>query len=396
MSYATVKQHPSEVGMARGPSRPYPPIVLKEVAKLAQAIRDSNAGRPMNRILLAHAMGRSPSSTQFRDLITSSGKYGFTNGNYGSESIELTELGQQLTTPRSQEEHLDALRQGMRNIPLFDQVLTHFNNNKLPPPEFLRNTLERDTFKVQPEWAQEAAELFTENGREVGFVRQVAGSPYVILESGPPVEDTQSDIRETLVAPNETRADGKPLTADALGADQLAIDVPRPVAPNSASSPPSPAPPEGLTRPESRQFLIAHGWDKEALQQVQNILNRFHIPYVVAQEEPSAGRPISQKVHDLIKSCSAGIFIFSADQEFRNKDGETIWRPRENVIYELGAASLEYGQRIVVFKERGVYFPSDFSDLGHIEYEKGKLEAKAMDLIMELIALGAVKITAGS
>jgi predicted nucleotide-binding protein len=97
-----------------------------------------------------------------------------------------------------------------------------------------------------------------------------------------------------------------------------------------------------------------------------------------------------------MKSCSAGIFIFSADEEFQDKDGNAIWRPRENVIYELGAASLEYGQRIVIFKEKGVYFPTDFRDLGYIEYEKGKLDAKAMDLLTELIQLGAVRITAGT
>jgi predicted nucleotide-binding protein len=148
--------------------------------------------------------------------------------------------------------------------------------------------------------------------------------------------------------------------------------------------------------PENKQFFIAHGWDKEALAQVQAILNRLRIPYVVAQDEANAGRPISQKIRDMMKSCSARIFIFSADEEFKDKDGNTLWRPRENVIYELGAASLEYGQRIVIFKQKGVYFPTDFRDLGYIEFDKGSLDAKAMDLLMELIALSAVRITAGA
>ncbi len=100
-------------------------------------------------------------------------------------------------------------------------------------------------------------------------------------------------------------------------------------------------------------------------------------------------------VRDLMKSCAAGIFIFSADEEFRTKEGKIIFRPRENVIYELGAASLEYGRRIVIFKEVSVTFPSDFHDLGYIEFEKGKLDAKAMDLLRELISLGAVRITTG-
>ena len=37
----------------------------------------------------------------------------------------------------------------------------------------------------------------------------------------------------------------------------------------------------------------------------------------------------------------------------------------------------------LIFKEKGVYFSSDFRDLGYIEYEKGSLDAKAMNLLME-------------
>jgi predicted nucleotide-binding protein len=390
--------------MPRGPSRPYPAIPVKEAAQVAQAIRDHNAGRPMNRILLADAMSRGPNAVLFRDLVTASAKYGFTKGSYAAESIELSDLGEQLTKPRSQEEHLDALRVGMRNIPLFNQILTFYNNNKLPPPEFLRNALERDPFAVQPEWSQEAAEIFTLNGREVGFVRNISGSLYVILESGPPTDDAETQavvtpIPEPKVAGPFRAADvdiaveTAPAGSSAHNGSAAFEPAPEVISPRT---PTTPSPQDDSTPPENKQFFIAHGWDKEALSQVQAILNRLRIPYVVAQDEANAGRPISQKIRDMMKSCYAGIFIFSADEEFKDKDGKTIWRARENVVYELGAASLEYGQRIVIFKEKGVYFPSDFRDLGYIEYEKGSLDAKAMDLLMELIALGAARITAGA
>jgi predicted nucleotide-binding protein len=380
--------------MPRGPSRAYPSIPVKEAAQVAQTIRDKNAGRPMNRLLLAEAMGRSPTSTQFRDLITASGKYGFTKGSYAAELISLTERGEQLTKPRDQEEHLEALRAGMHAIPLFSQMLTFYNNNKLPAPQFLRNALEREPFKVEPEWAEEAATVFTSNGRDVGFVRTINSSPYVVLESGPPIDSEPGAAPASDVETGSELAPAVPLSAERspMAPQNGAVE------PQSLTVQPPDTPPAVTrkpTRPENRQFFIAHGWDKEAVAQLQAMLNRLRIPFVVAQEEANAGRPISQKIRDLMKSCSAGIFIFSADEEFKDKDGNTLWRPRENVIYELGAASLEYGQRIVIFKEKGVYFATDFRDLGYIEYEKGSLDAKAMDLLMELIALGAVKITAG-
>jgi hypothetical protein len=65
-------------------------------------------------------------------------------------------------------------------------------------------------------------------------------------------------------------------------------------------------------------------------------------------------------------------------------------------VYELGAASFQYGQRIVIFKEHGVEFPTDFRDLGYIEYEKGHLAEKSMELLRELVKLKAVRLVPGA
>lgn len=356
--------------MPRGPARSYPEIVITEAIKVPQGIREQNAGRPMNRVLLAEALKLSPTGTTFRDLLSASYKYGFTKGSFNSETIELTELGEQLTKPRDEVEKLDAMRQGLRRIGLFERLLTHFNNNKLPPAGFLKNTLEREPFNVTPEWAAEAAEVFIANGKAVGFVRDVSGSPFVVIEAGPPAAEVEKDQVSIL----ETAERKEP----ALLAEQK-----------------PPIRPETQRTQSVLQFFIGYGKDEVALEQLKAILNELRIPYIVAKEEPNAGRPISNKVRDLMDSCSGGIFIFSADEEFRDSKGNSIFRPRENVVFELGAASYKYDQRIVIFKENGVAFPSDFRDLGYIEYEKGQLAGKTMDLLKELIALKAVQILPG-
>jgi predicted nucleotide-binding protein len=96
--------------------------------------------------------------------------------------------------------------------------------------------------------------------------------------------------------------------------------------------------------------------------------------------------------------CSSGIFIFTADERFlREKNGgetEEVWRPSENVVYELGAASILYENRIVIFKEKGVSFPSDFSDLGYIEFEKDQLVAELGSLFAELVGLDILEVHA--
>jgi hypothetical protein len=62
-------------------------------------------------------------------------------------------------------------------------------------------------------------------------------------------------------------------------------------------------------------------------------------------------------------------------------------------VFELGAGIALFGDKIVIFREDGVTFGSDFTDYGHITFEKDKLDAKAFDLMKELIGLGFLQVT---
>src|SRR5947209_1644918 len=358
----------------RAPSRPYPLVSLKEALRIPQAITDNNAGRPMKRLLLANAVKFSPASSGFRELIAASARYGLTSGNYASDVIELGAVGRAITKPTSASERIDALRTAMKSIPLFNQLLEHFNNAKLPSTDFLANTLERQ-YGVDPAWTAEAAKVFVETARFVGVVRAVSGSPYVMMDAGPPPLD--EEVGEELRSPDVVGESG-----DGVPAFQ-----------SSATQRPPPASPFATI--QKRQFFVAHGSDREALSQLQSMLKDLGIPFVTAVDEAHAGRPISQKVADLMKESSGGLFVFSGDEEVTTPEGKIEKRPRMNVVFELGAASLLYGQRIVIFKEKDVVFPSDFRDLGFIEYERGKLAGTSLLLLKELIKLGAVQLLPG-
>ncbi len=71
-----------------------------------------------------------------------------------------------------------------------------------------------------------------------------------------------------------------------------------------------------------------------------------------------------------------------------------VWRPSENVVYELGAASKLWERRIIILREEGVNFPSDFKDLGYITFDGDDIATKALDLLRELDQLGLVRVQA--
>src|SRR2546425_4879026 len=105
--------------MPRGPSRPFPSVSLSEALAIPQGIRDHNAGHPMNRILLAGAIDMGAASSVYRDLIGAANKFGLITGHYNSETISLTELGERITAPASEEARLNGLREAMEQVALF-------------------------------------------------------------------------------------------------------------------------------------------------------------------------------------------------------------------------------------------------------------------------------------
>lgn len=193
------------------------------------------------------------------------------------------------------------------------------------------------------------------------------------------------------------------------GSDYLNLDLPRPEKLEALESEEQPDPSEAsrLQAPERdtpdkhensdtpqrpKRIFVAHGKKHGPLKEIQAILAKFKIPHVIAQEEPHAGRPISLKVAQTMQECSAGLFVFSRDEELQDKDGNPVWRPSENVVFELGAGSVLWGGKIIILKEDGVNFASDYKDLGYITFHEGQMSSIGMQLFMELIAFDFVKV----
>lgn len=142
-------------------------------------------------------------------------------------------------------------------------------------------------------------------------------------------------------------------------------------------------------------MFVGHGKNKEPLNQLTRTLDNLGIPYLVADDEPHVGRPISQKVRETMEQCGAGILVFSADEQYFDKDGNSVWKPSENVSHELGAAAVLYDNRVILFKEEGVRLATNYGGIGYIEFERDKLDSRVNDLLKELMGLGVLKLSLG-
>ena len=347
--------------------RPYPMDSLEHALVIPQAIYSDNAGRPMDRISLAEAVGRTPGSSALRSLITSSAKYGLTDGNYNDMEIRLTTLGESIIGATSAVEGQGSLIEAALRPDVFRKFYENIDGKRLPDDKYAENLLRRE-LNIPSEIAPECFSIIKRNGELVGIIRTVKGSFYVSLTAARPTR-------------KEPQIEAEPREPD--DEEDLPLDSPLPLVPSQ----------EGSRASVERKIFVGHGKNKKPVEQLVKVLEQFKIPYAIAVDEPNIGRPISLKVAEIMNSCSAGILIFTCDEELTDNEGNIIWRPSENVVYELGAASMLYGEKIVIFKEDQVTFPTNFKDIGHIGFEKDKLDAKGIDLIKELIAFDLVKVT---
>lgn len=349
----------------------FPNHSLRQAERIVHAIWDNFAGRGAAPHDIAIALDMSPTSGGWRNLCGSAIAYGLTEGGYAAPQITLTDLGRRIVAATEEGDEAAARIEAILQPRLEREFLQRYDRAKFPPDTIGRNVLV--SLGLPKDRAERSFEILKENGTYAGVLRDIKTGLFVAI--GRPVA---VQVREEVDGVEEE--DAEPAGQVVASANPIATSRKL----DEATSP--------------KQLFVAHGKNKKPLEDLKKILDQFSIRYKVAIDEPNAGRPISSKVAEIMEECSAGIFIFTKDEQFhrRNNRGEydEVWRPSENVVYELGAASIRWDRKIIIVREHGVNFPSDFSDLGYIEFKDGEIASNAMAIFKELVGLGLVKVEA--
>jgi hypothetical protein len=332
----------------RAVPRPFPAFPLEEALAIADAIQDKNAGRPMNRLLIAESIGRKPGSSDYRDLLSASFKYGLTAGTEKARDVELTSLGVRATRPMSPEDKRAALQEAALAPEALGAIYRHYDNAKLPSGTFFQNVLERQ-FQIPRQHVAECETLLVTNGRFAGILRDVAGAPHVLLG--------QTEAAEGQAPPRAV-----PVPPAAAGAAE-SVKL-------SGTTPPLPPPlPEGVT-----SVFVAHGKNRKLLDQVKAVVQFGRFTPVVAEERESPAIPVSDKIIEEMHRCQAAIIIVSADEKVTDAGGKDSFAINNNVLIEIGAATILYRKKVVLLWDKRVTVPSNLHGLYRCEFEGDSLD----------------------
>lgn len=341
----------SEEKQKESPARSeFPKDTFEEAIKIAQAIENKNGGNPLPPQEVAIAIGRSPGSSAFRILLSSSIKYGLTTGSYNSPRISLANLGRDIVEPKEEELRKSAIVSSVLKPELFSKVFDYYKGKKVPEKSYFANTLVRD-FGIPKKQADTFVEIFMANMNYLELIKDTTTGPWFASDLH------SSSLQKQLKTQEE---EGKN--------EEEGITTPED---NEPSTPEVTLPPKEIA---PQKVFISHGNNKDIVVQLKELLTFGKFTPVVAEEHDTTSKPVPEKVLNDMKDCFAGIIHVEGEQKMTDSEGKEHTILNQNVLIEIGSALALYGNKIILLVEKGAQLPSNLQGLYRCEYEGKKLD----------------------
>lgn len=347
----------TEGGKRRRIVKPYPAYTLEDALDVAQAIQNANAGLPFARALLAGALGTTPKSSAFTQRLNASAAYGLTQGGYNDADISLTPLGEALAA--GEDDHRrHALVEAAMTPPVFGGFYDMLDGKRLPESAYAQNLLQRELGVIDT-LADDCLSILIANGEYAGIISEQDGISVVRL----------ADLR-TQPAAASPPADAPPAERNP---PPTATEIPA-------------ALDDAPDKPKGRVFVGRIG-ESDAAQFVASMLEQFGIPISSPRFDAAAELPLPPEVAGDMRASDAAVLVFAR----RNGDEQAV---REKMLCLLGACSVLYDDRVVIFHEADTAPLPSLNGLSRVSFQSERIAESGLGLLMELHKAGVVSVSA--
>lgn len=188
----------------------FPKHTIEDSIKIAQAVEEKNAGKPLDAPTLAKYVGfRKANDWRFKDLLRSANQYGLVEGSGEKATVELQKIGTDIVAPSSPQQRQQALASAFENVDLLKKVAEHYAGKTIPEDEYFANTLARD-FKVSRDRLEQFISVFKKN---LQYLKAFAASP-----SGKPILKSfaADDVEVPLDKPKPPPSGGESIAREFL------------------------------------------------------------------------------------------------------------------------------------------------------------------------------------
>lgn len=165
---------------ARGPAKAFPIRTFQDALDLSKAIEVHGSGNRIRRITLFGQIERSPNSRQSRDLITSSGRYGLTEGGYQADYLVTTADAKTLVHEEASPTELKQ-KEFKLSIGLFTpftELYEKRKNARLPADSVLLDDVGESGVPVADR--ELALNVFLANCQRLGLIKEIGGNNWLL------------------------------------------------------------------------------------------------------------------------------------------------------------------------------------------------------------------------
>lgn len=336
-----------------------PGYSLKEALRVVETLRDQYGKQPTRPLMIAKAMGMSPSSGPFRMITGAAAAYELTEGAAKSSIISLAPLGRRAVAPTTEGDEVAALREAVLKPRIMREFLGRYDGSKLPSNAIALNVLEE--MGVPGKAVARAYSLIVDNAEFVGFVEDLNGSKYINMT----------------VPVSQVRGGGFQALDDQVEQDEL-LDL---LEEKDAATPTTVArkivPVTINTLATNKRVFISHGKNKSIVEQLREVLSYGGFEPVVSVDKETTATPVPDKVMDDMRSCGAGIVNVGTDKAITDNQGVEHKILNPNVLIEIGAALALYKRNFILLVETGVELPSNLRGLYEVRYTGSTLDYEA-------------------
>jgi len=362
-----IKETPEEEKRSKLSQKDVPSMTLDKSLKLARAIVENYASKPVTPLQAARAMDILPTSSGFRMLCGASVAYGLTVGGYNVDKIELQPLALRILKPKKENDDIKAKVEAFLSPRVIKEFIEKYNGSPIPKDTIAKNVLEE--LGVPSDKLDYVFSIIIEEGERLGIISNLKDKKYVEIPT------TSEDFHKANESNTSTISNEN---EENTGSGKIEDDVK--INNNTSENEKTESDQARLKR-----VFITHGKNRDFIEPIKKLLKFGELEAVVSVDKTSVSVPVPEKVMNDMRSCGAAIIHVEGEMTLIDKEAKEHNILNPNVLIEIGAAMGLYAKRFILLVKDGAKLPSNLQGLFEVRYTGNTLDGDATIRLLEAI-----------
>ena len=342
--------------------RNYPKYSIEVCLDIVRIICIGNDSTSISRVSLAQKLGTTPKSSNFTDKVKSCERYGFTVGKYNSDTISVTNRGENSVQNNDLAKRKTAIYDAAMHPEIFKSFYNLYKGVSIPENNSAIDVLQQKfDISMDDERAKECWGLIMENGLFSEIIVEIGKDRYVDLSQNNEklydvinISSDRSDSQEQIHEITNN-------TANIVSIEQAVV---------------------------KKTVFLGHVGSSEITDVVINTLDSLSIEYKGGGASGEVTSVLTPFIDQYMRDSGVSILIF-ANSDIDIVAGGKKVSPITPMLVQLGAALALHGKdNVLVLKEKDIDI--GVPELNEIELSKDDLQHLPYVINDELVNLGVM------